>query len=175
MKLKINLFVSLIITGLAYGQASQTENSSGIKANFSQKNIATYQDNSQNKMVEFYEYLTLYSSASDEQLKTQIKENILSLVDSEDILVIDLTSDELPSISLDKFLQKIECKKYQFDVSNAISSQVIGFNEWYNQLDVLYNEKVISLQQQIFFSPNEKNFGSKTQTVWEIKLGEQSK
>ncbi len=109
---KISISTLLVVSGLVFGQDAGF-NQKGIQANFSQKSIAVYQENSQNKLEEFYEYLTMYSSETNAELKNQIRSNILSLSNPK-IEMLDFTESNPKKMNLEKFLLKIENQSYQF-------------------------------------------------------------
>jgi hypothetical protein len=175
MNLKITYTsILLCISALVFGQ-TLPESPQGIRANFTAKSIEAYQENSQNKIREFYEYLTLYSNEKNTELKKQIRENILSLTDS-DMEILDFTSTVPSEIELDKFLSKIENQSFEFKIKSVQNSAETGSNDWINSylLSVIQNGKTsdFKLNQTINFEPKEKQFGSKTKTVWEMKLGD---
>lgn len=177
MKLKkISIATFILISGYLSGQNVSYESTQGIKANFSQKSIEAHQKNSQNKLMEFYEYLTLYSNEKDEKLKKQIQLNILSLVSSENIEVVDFTNSNQSMIQLSELVRKIENEKYEFTIEQIESSVNISDYEWENsyQLKITKGKKsqIRNVSQAIIFEPIEKQFGTKTKLVWEIKLNE---
>lgn len=171
-KLILKLFF-LFLSALVFGQ--NLEIRQGIKANFSQKSIQVYQENSQNKLDEFYEYLTLFSTEKDVELKNQIRENIFSMVENE-FKMPDFTQSDAAEISLEEFLSKIENQSFQFKVKSRQNPGELGMNHWMNSyvLSVSRNGKTseFDVEQIIYFEPKEKQFGSKTKTVWEVKLGD---
>lgn len=171
-KLFLKLFF-LFLSALVFGQ--NLEIRQGIKANFSQKSIQAYQENSQNKLDEFYEYLTLYSTEKDVELKSQIRENISSMVESE-MEILDFTRPVPVEIDLEGFLSKIEDQSFQFKIISGQNHGEVGMNHWMNSyvLSVSRNGKTseFDVEQIIYFEPKEKQFGSKTKTVWEVKLGD---
>src|SRR5690606_8736952 len=144
-------------------------------ANFSAKSIGAYQENSQNKLDEFYEYLTIYSREKSPGLKEQISSNIMYLTKNQ-ITLPYFTEAQPNEIDLETFLFKVENKSYQFNIESGRSSDEIGFNQWVNSyvLSVSQKGKTIEfeLEQTIYFEPKEKEFGNKTKTVWEVKLGD---
>lgn len=170
---KINIAVLISVSGILCAQNIELS-SQGIKANFSEKSILAYQENSQNKLNEFYEYLTLYSNEKDPELRKQIKKNILILAESSFSLP-DFTTSNLGEIELGAFIAKIENQSYEFKIKSTKNSSEIGFNQWTNSYVLLVsqnkNSSEFELEQIIYFEPKEKKFGSKTKTVWEIKLG----
>lgn len=163
----------LFLSGLVLGQ--NIESPQGIKANFSQKSIQVYQENSQHKLDEFYEYLTLYSTENDEELKNQIRENILSMAEAE-MVTPDFTDAANTNIGLEEFLSKIENRSYRFEIKSRQIPGEVGQNHWANPyvLAVSQNGETseFEVEQTIYFEPIEKKFGSKTKTVWGIKLGD---
>lgn len=175
MKLKkISIASLFFLSGILLGQAVP-ESPKGIKANFSMRSIEAYQENSQNKLEEFYEYLSIYSSETNEELKKQIRENILAMADV-GVRFRDFTESTQPEISLVEFLSKIENKSYRFEIKSRQISGELGLNEWVNSyvLVVTLNQtrSEFEVNQIIRFEPIEKKFGSKTKTVWEINLGD---
>lgn len=173
---KFSLTTFILISGFLSAQNAQVEKPEGIKANFSQKSIEAHQENSQKKLVEFYEYLTLYSKEKDSKLKQQIQSNIYSLVSSENIEVMDFTNSNKIYIQLSELLRKIENENFQFEIDKIESSKNISLYEWKNSYNLNItkenNTQVINLSQAIIFEPIEKHFGNKIKTVWEIKLNE---
>ncbi|MDY0090548.1 MAG: hypothetical protein RBR78_09305 [Flavobacteriaceae bacterium] len=171
---KIYIVLLIFLSGIVFGQDANI-NSQSIKANFSTKNIQAYQENSQNKLDEFYEYLSLYSTENNENLKSQIRENIFSMVEN-GIEIPDFTELNPVKINLPKFLSKIENQSILFKIKSDRNPTEAGFNQWTNPyvLSVSQNGKTteFEVEQIIYFEPKEKQFGSKTKTVWEIKLGD---
>lgn len=173
---KISVTIFVLISGYLSAQNAISEKSEGIKANFSQKSIEAHQENSQKKLVEFYEYLTLYSNEKDSKLKKQIEFNIYSLVSSKNNHVLDLTNSTVKLIELPELLIKIENQGYQFEISQIESSKNISLYEWKNSYHLKVTKgkdsQVKNVSQTIIFEPIEKYFGNKSKTVWEIKLNE---
>lgn len=175
MKMKKIAITALICySGLAFGQ-SAPEFQNAIKSNFSQQSIEVYQENSQNKLNEFYEYLTIYSTETDQDLKSQVKENIFSMVAPE-IEIVDFTQEIPNEIGLAELLSKIENQNYTFQLKSHLKSSETAINHWTNsyKLSIIKGQKIkeIAVNHQIYFQPEEKQFGSKTKTVWEIRLGD---
>lgn len=173
MKRLIIILTIFCISGFVFGQtlpiAPQV-----ISANFSAKSIATYQESSQNKIESFFEYLTLYSAEKNSELKKQIRENILLMADS-DMELPDFTSSTSAEIGLETFLSKIENQSIQFKIKSGQNSGETRLNHWINSyaLSIIKNGRTsdFKLNQTIYFTSGEKQFGSKTKSVWEIKLG----
>ena len=175
MKLKkISIASLFFLSGILLGQAVP-ESPKGIKANFSMRSIEAYQENSQNKLEEFYEYLSIYSSETNVELKKQIRENILAMADAQ-MRFRDFTKSTQPEIGFIEFLSKIENKSYRFEIKSGQNSGELGLNEWVNSYVLVVfhkkNRSEFEVNQIIRFEPLEKKFGSKTKTVWEINLGD---
>lgn len=174
MKLK-NLYIVLMIflSGIAFGQEAGIHLKS-IQANFSEQSIRVYQENSQNKLNEFYEYLSLYSAEKDESLKKQIRENLFLMVDN-NLKIPDFTIENPKEISFEKLLSKIENQNIQFKIKIGQTPTEVEINHWINPyiLRISQNGKPteFKVEQTIYFEPKEKKFGSKLKTVWETKLG----
>lgn len=174
MTLKKIYIISLILfSKFIFGQNIDMESKS-IQSNFSLESIEAFQENSQNKLYEFYEYLNLYSKEKNEKLKEQIKENIFHLVQP-DIKIQDLIDSKPNLIDLASFLLKIENKSYHFEVLSLEKPIDLGVNQWTNsyRLKVIQNGKSTKfyLQQIIHFEPEKKQFGSNGKSVWQVKLG----
>lgn len=174
MKRLIIILTLFCVSELVFGQAAPTA-PQGITANFSTKSIAAYQQSSQNKIETFFEYLTLYSAEKNSELKKQIRENILLTCDS-DMKLPDFTALTSAEIGLETFLSKIENQSIQFKIKSGQNSGETGLNHWINSyaLSVTQNGKTsdFELNQTIYFTSEEKQFGSRTKSVWEIKLGD---
>lgn len=178
--MKIKKICSIVLfsfSGLTFGQQA-LDHSQSIKANFNAKSIQAYQENSQHKLNEFYEYLTLYSQEKNAELRNQILKNIHSIVESESIKMLDFTQPSKSEISLQDFLTLIRNESYQFQILEQPISKELEWNQWTNSYTIQVKKGVYStdyvIRQIILFHPMEKRFGSKTKTVWEIKLGNQS-
>lgn len=174
MKRLIIILTLLCMSELVFGQAAPAA-PQGITANFSTNSIAAYQESSQNKIETFFEYLTLYSAEKNSELKKQIRENILLMTDS-DMELPDFTASTSAEIGLETFLSTIENQSIQFNIKSSQNSGETGINSWINSyiLSVTQSGKTsdFKLNQTIYFTSDEKQFGSKTKSVWEIKLGD---
>lgn len=168
------ILLLLLISGCSFGQEA-IRKPQGIKAEFSPKIIRAYQENSQDKITEFYEYLTLYSAEKDIGLQSEIEKNIYSVLDSEDLEMVDFTNPEKSGIRLSEFLNKIRNGNYRFQIKSQQSSDEIGLNQWRNQYELSVSknraEWTYRVSQTVYFEVQEKSFGSKTKSVWEMKLG----
>ena len=172
---KISIGVFILASGYLSGQDAGF-NQKGIKANFTQKSIEAYQENSQNKLKDFYEFLSLYSHENNGELRKQIQSNILSMVSSETMEVMDFTTSSIKLIALTELLKKIENQNYTFEISKIESSENISLYEWENfyQLKITKgnHSEIRKVSQAIIFEPLEKRFGNKSKLVWELKLNE---
>lgn len=173
--IKISLGCLILISGIGFGQEANL-NSSAISKNFSVESITVFQEKSQHKLIEFYEYLNLYSNEKDKELKNQIKKNILNLAES-DIQIIDFTSQNSGLIDLNGLLSKIENKSYQFAVIEMGKTENLESHQWTNSYHLRVTKNDLSrdfkIHQTIHFEPKEKQFGKNTKLVWEMKLSNQ--
>lgn len=170
----IFLFISILI--FATNGFSQTiESKQGIQAQFSSKNIAAYQSNSHSMILEFYDYASKYSQTKDDKLKKQIQSNLESLVQNNSIKIPNFENQSTSYQNLDEFLASIEYKNWKFEVNEIKSSSNIQLDHWINSytLKVEQGKKTFkeTIQQTIYFTPIQKKFGTKTKTVWALKLG----
>src|SRR5690606_33318913 len=115
-----------------------------------------------------YEYLSIYSSETNVELKKQIRENILAMADAQ-MRFRDFTKSTQPEIGFIEFLSKIENKSYRFEIKSGQNSRELGLNEWVNSyVLVVSNQQIRSefeVNQITRFEPLEKKFGSKSKTV----------
>lgn len=170
----ISISIVLCIVGHALGQDIPSS-SEAISFNFSTKSIEAYQEKSQNKIVEFYEYLTLYSHEENPELRKQIRENLF-LMTKPHLVIPDFIHPSAEALTLDKFLSKIENRSWEFSIRSAEDPGAIGINNWVNAYTLSLKQEGETLNfivnQTIYFQPLEKQFGSKSKTVWEMKLGD---
>lgn len=148
-------------------------NRNSIKANFSAKAIEAYEENSFSKVIDFYQFLEIYSDKnSSEALRKQVKENLQSLV-VENVLVADLFTSA--KITLEKLLEEISSKGLKFEVKN-MQKRATSTNFWTNSyvLEIKNGTEIVrkNLVQRVYFYPEQKTFGTKKKEVWSIFLGE---
>ncbi|MBE9576747.1 hypothetical protein [Flavobacterium proteolyticum] len=170
------IFMFLLFTFSLFGQNVNTPASSAIKANFTMASVKAYQESATLKVEDYYQYLTLLSSEStSETLKTEIKTTIYSLFESENIKVIDFTSTENATISLNELIDKITNKNYSFSVSNFENS-IVATDYWTTQYQLTITQNKIPMKfqyyQKIGFKPVVKTFGTTKKEVWTLFLGE---
>lgn len=173
---KIFLTISLLVSGLVFSQ--QAAKTSAIAMEFSAPSIAAYQESSQTKVIDFYQYLTLLTEPGyTKELKTQIKESIYQQFGGKQIELIDFTTEDPAKINLPQLLEKVsQLPKTTFTVVENHSSQV-NFNEfWLNsytlQIQTGTEKTTKTLQQKIYFHPQQKEFGNTNKEVWSLRLGE---
>lgn len=140
------------------------------------QSIKAYQESAVFKIKDYYHYLELYSNAkSSDSLKTQVKTAIHNLFENKNIEVLDLTASDKYCIKLDKLLDKISNKNYEFKlthIESSIAVQDFWTTKYYLQIideDEICNLEVFS---KVIFKPVQKKFGSKTKEVWMLFLGE---
>ena len=176
MFLRSCILLFLVGTFSVFGQNANTPASSAIKANFTMASVKAYQESATLKVEDYYQYLTLLSSEStSETLKTEIKTTIYSLFESENIKVIDFTSTENATISLNELIDKITNKNYSFSVSNFENS-IVATDYWTTQYQLTITQNKIPMKfqyyQKIGFKPVVKTFGTTKKEVWTLFLGE---
>ncbi len=149
--------------------------STAISAQFSAQNIVAFQQKSNYKLNDLYDYFTLYSSAKNDSLKQQIKENITLQFKKNESIEIWYKNEK---ITLEKFLQQIENKEITFEISNEKTA-------------VLYTDFLVSytitlrkpekpsenynVKQKIYLLNEYKMFGETTKKTWNLYLGEMEK
>jgi len=174
--LYLMILLSIFLCSNARAQSNGMKQT-GIQAVFSEKSIKTYQEISMDKVSELYQYLTVFSDkSSNVELKKQLRENIFLLFSDNNIKIYDFLSPEKKLINLPLLLDKIENKSCQFTLKPTNNSTEPDFNYWINQYSITIkngnSEYDFLVNQKIYFSPNEKSFGAKSKTIWDIKLGE---
>jgi hypothetical protein len=167
------IYILFIISGWLTAQNVQSTVS--IKNSFSTQNITAYQNSSVGLIQDFYEYLSLYSKETHVELKKQIKTNIYSLIETSEFQILNVWETKEDFFSLEEFLKEIDSKNYQFKVENLKISNHLKSDHWVNSYDlkILKGKETIveNVEQIIYFQPEEKQFGSKTKIVWNLKLG----
>lgn len=176
MFLRSCIFMFLLFTFSFYGQNANTPASTAIKANFTMASVKAYQESATLKVEDYYQYLTLLSSEStSETLKAEIKNSIYSLFESENIKVIDFTSTENATISLQELIDKITNKNFSFSVANFENS-IVSTDYWTTQYQLTVMQNKISMEFQYFqkigFKPVVKSFGTTKKEVWTLFLRE---
>lgn len=166
----------LLFTFSVFGQNENTPASTAIKANFTMASVKAYQESATLKVEDYYQYLTLLSSEStSETLKAEIKNSIYSLFESENIKVIDFTSTENATISLQELIDKITNKNFSFSVANFENS-IVSTDYWTTQYQLTVMQNKISMEFQYFqkigFKPVVKSFGTNKKEVWTLFLRE---
>ncbi|MBA3987243.1 MAG: hypothetical protein H0X63_11880 [Flavobacteriales bacterium] len=162
--------------GVFYAQdAGKT---SAIAMEFSAPSIAAYQEGSQTKVEDFYHYLSLLTTPNlSPDLKTQLRENILTLFADKKTGITNFTSDSPEKITLLQFLETIEKRgKTTFTVigmhSSPVSFEEYCVNTYTLQIKTAMATTTKTLHQKIYFHPERKSFGRATKEVWSLKLGE---
>ena len=170
------IFMFLLFAFSLFGQNVNTPASSAIKANFTMASVKAYQESATLKIEDYYQYLILLSSeTTTETLKDEIRTSIYSLFESENIKVIDFTSTENATISLNELIDKITNKNYSFSVSNFENS-IVATDYWTTQYQLTITQNKIPMKfqyyQKIGFKPVVKAFGTTKKEVWTLFLGE---
>ena len=158
-------------------QSASGNNARSLKANFSVPALLAYQETAKTKIRDFYQYLELLSDASlSKQLKEEVKLNILSLFKNKDVMVKDITSNELNDIQLPLLLSRLAAGPSLNLKIGSINDQSIEQNSWL----ITYSVKVVGgakendfkLTQRIYLIKNSKTFGANSKDVWQLFLGE---
>jgi len=176
MFLRSCILLFLVGTFSIFGQDANPTASKTIKANFTMASVKAYQESATLKIDDYYQYLTLLSNeTTSESLKDEIRTSIYSLFESDKVMVIDFTSNESSTISLNDLIVKIDNKNYTFKTSNYESS-IVASDFWTTQyqLTVTQNDKPTELRyfQKIRFKPFVKTFGTTKKEVWTLFLGD---
>jgi hypothetical protein len=163
--------------GFASSQNQRLETSNLIKSTYSYSTIEAFQERSEKKVEDFYEYLGLLTQKNiSEEAKNEIEESIYLLFDGKNPILINFLSENSEPIHLKELLSTLKnSEEIKFKVIQQSSTAVTG-EYWLNfytlQLQKNSGTKIFQLQQIIAFSPQQKKFGEQTKEVWELVLGE---
>ena len=176
MRIRTYHIVFLLTSFFSFGQSVTSATTKSIKANFTTASVKAYQESATLKVEDFYNYLTLLADETTSgALKAEIKASIYSFFETENVNIIDFTTDEKPFIHLNKLIDKIQNKNYTFLVSDFESS-IVASDYWTMQykLTVIQNSKKSKSHyfQNVKFKPVLKSFGATKKEVWTLLLGE---
>lgn len=144
-----------------------------IATHFSTPNITAFEQKSSYKLNDLYDYFTLYSSAKNDSLKQQIKENISLQFKKNESIEIWYKNEK---ITLEKFLQQIENKEITFEISNE-KTVLLYTNFWLTSYTITLRKpekpsENYNVKQKIYLLNENKNFGETTKKTWNLYLGE---
>lgn len=178
MKTKTYIFLFfLALSQLGFSQNAGFK-SNAISSNFSKAEIEAYQESADKKIEDFYSYLNLLSDKNiSEKIKSEIKESILLLFQNDQTTVLGFTSDTHQPLSISAFLDIVENREIHFNLVRLSSKEPNPYSDfWFSEyvLEIVQNKKTTTenVLQRVYFSPKNKEFGSVSKQVWEIKLGE---
>jgi len=173
MKTKTYILLFFILfSGVAFGQDAGFKTST-ISHNFSAMQVEAYQESANKKIEDFYSYLNLLTDKNISQaVKNEIKESIYLLFVDRDVAIQGIVSKDNEKITLSAFLNSLEENsgmKYKiYKIENTAGN--IYENYWLSVVSIEHNN--IDIRHKVYFSPQQKQFGGTSKTVWEIKLGE---
>jgi len=172
-------YLCLLITGFAFSQSQGLETSSLIKNTYSLPTIEAFQERSEKKVEEFYEYLGLLTQQNlSKEVKREIEENIYLLFQHKNMKLINFISAKKERIQLEKLISILKnSEETKFTINNQTNTPVMG-EYWLNyytlQLEKTSSSTTLNVQQPIFLAPKQKEFGQQKKEVWELVLGEVS-
>lgn len=141
-----------------------------IQSNFNVAAIAVYQDNAETKIKDLYSYFQMLSSNESEQFKNQVVENVKMLFGNITVSMDNIVLESEAKITLDAFLQQLKTSEHTIQFVE-IEQKTVQENSFLFAYTVLVDSQKKSIQQQVFFYPTQKQFGTKTKEVWEYRLG----
>lgn len=143
------------------------------QGSFTQPSLKAYQENSKNKIKDFYQYLNIIADQDTPlELNTQAKENIYTLFNqNKKALIPDFLTKGYSLVPLDQFLEKIHHQSLVFEISEQKTT--VFYDYWMNNYNLKLNGKKepICINQQVSFLEQPKKFGEETKNVWSITLG----
>lgn len=172
--MKTAAYILFFILFFSNGKAQQsrvTKVKEEISLNFNNTQISAYQNSSISKFEQFIDYFNLLQESQDSELKNQLKENIYSLFESQEIEIADFLSAN-EKIKLTQFLDKYQNSNKIIKIISPKSDVSVFENSWINRYQIEINSvKAVSLRQIVSFQIQKKKFGKNSKEVWEIKLG----
>lgn len=155
--------------------SKKTMVSTSIADNFNEKVISAYANQSEQLIVDFYSYLSLYSQSETTELQNEIDKAIKQMYISNNVLIEDFIYETNKKITLLQLLKYCKENKFVFSITN-IQNTSITVNNFDMNYQLLFTNKsetkVYNITQKVFLFPLEKQFGTNNKTVWELKLGE---
>jgi len=155
--------------------SKKTMVSTSIAANFNDKVISAYANQSEQLIVDFYSYLSLYNQSETTEFQNEIDKAIEQIYISNNVLIEDFIYGTNKKITLLQLLKYCKENKFVFSITNIQNTSVTvnNFDMNYQLLFTNKSEtKVYNITQKVFLFPLEKQFGTNIKTVWELKLGE---
>lgn len=171
------LFIPFLMIAQSNTTVSKESKIVAIESKFSKPVVLAYQNQAINTIMDFYNYINLYKETEHSTaLETEIDKSIQNLFLNTTVSLKNIFNDTDKSLSLDEFLT--ECKEQSvsilvndFEENNVISDTFFTFQY---KIDTTINNKTTTytINQKVYFFPNEKQFGTQTKNVWQLKLGE---
>lgn len=141
-----------------------------IQANFNVSAVSVYQDNAVVKIKDLYSYFQLLSGNESEAFKNEVSETIRNLFGNTSLTIDNFVLESGAKTTLDAFLEQLKTSKHTIQFVK-IEQKTVQENSFLFTYTVLVDSLKKSIQQQVFFYPTQKQFGTKTKEVWEYKLG----
>ncbi|MGX7668589.1 hypothetical protein [Flavobacterium pedocola] len=141
-----------------------------IQANFNVAAIGAYQENAEEKIKDLYSYFQMLSGDESEAFKLQVAQNITNLFGNVSVTMDNLLLESGNKISLEALLQQLKTSKHAIQFLE-IEKKTVLENSFLFTYTVQVDSGKKSIQQQVFFYPVQKQFGSKTKEVWTYTLG----
>lgn len=150
-------------------------NVQSISNNFNTLTIASYQQQSQNKIKEFFEYLNEYAQTTDEALSKELEKVLLQSLQNENLGFTNILNPAATKVSFATLLETVKKNNLRFSLFsfNTIKTQQSYFEcEYSLQISQMDEVKQTKLTQKVYLYPYEKKFGQMQKQVWELKLGD---
>jgi hypothetical protein len=171
----IIMILSLICTGLINAQSGESgQSKKALTSIFSTATLSAWQENSQNEVDDFYQYLSLLTDSKlDPALKAQLYDNIFSLFEQPAVLVEDFVAGK-GQIPLDKLLDKLSEKAFgNFKIVDQTTFEM-AFDHWTINYTLSIDDGSKSLRkisQKVYLKQTSKTFGTTTKQTWKLMLG----
>ena len=172
----ILFFISSLSANAQKSSTNSDVNNLSNKLNY--RVLNAYQENASTKIEDVFHYFQLLTDKSlNTKVKNEIILNINQLFNNQNPILLDITSENLDKIELEKLIKKLLISEpIMFKISNQNNYNSVTFNSWINNYTLIKTKsgfnKTISIVQTIFMEEEIKQFGVNFKTVWVTYLGE---
>ena len=157
--------------------SEKTTKLSVIERQFSKPVVLAYQDQAVNTIKDFYNYINLYKEVdSTSALEKEIDQSIENLFLNTAITLKNVFKEAVETIPLNEFLTKCKAKSVSILVSDFQENNTVSdtFFTFQYKMNVTIDNKTANyiVNQKVYFFPSEKQFGTQSKQVWQLKLGD---
>lgn len=179
--MKNSFYILIFFPFLMMGQSNSTDSkvskTVAIESQFSKPVVLAFQNQAINTIKDFYNYINLYRETEHSSaLEKEIDKSIQNLFLNTTVSLKDIFNETDKSITLNQFLTQCKEKFVSILVSDFEENNIISdtFFTFQYKINATINNKTTTytINQKVYFFPSEKQFGTQTKNVWQLKLGE---